>query len=195
MISIGVFDHGGWAIFVAAGSQGKLLDRRRVALVDAGLPRIPHHVEAQALPLDQAILLVEKVRASAEHHAAIALDEAAAAIRGKVHSIALRQCPALPPSIAERITNYRSRNVADWVMYRQALAKAAEARGWAIFWYDARRVFDSARGALGVPDLDPHFAALRRQWGPPWTQDHKIAMAAAITALGASGPLTCQGGR
>jgi hypothetical protein len=33
----------------------------------------------------------------------------------------------LPPTIAERIKDYRAQNVADWVMYRKALSAAAEA--------------------------------------------------------------------
>ena len=40
----------------------------------------------------------------------------------RILGIALRQCPALPPTIAERIKDYRAQNVADWVMYRKALA-------------------------------------------------------------------------
>ena len=46
---IGVFDHCGWAILVTVGRDGSLLDRRRVELVDRGLPKLPHHHEAQTL--------------------------------------------------------------------------------------------------------------------------------------------------
>lgn len=42
---IGVSDHGGWAVLVTVASDGKLPDRRRVELVDKGLPKIPHHSE------------------------------------------------------------------------------------------------------------------------------------------------------
>jgi hypothetical protein len=31
---VGVSDHGGWAVLVAADGDGRLLDRRRVELVD-----------------------------------------------------------------------------------------------------------------------------------------------------------------
>jgi hypothetical protein len=182
---IGVSDHGGWAVLVTADGNGALLDRRRVELVDEGLPKIPHHSEGQALPLDQAIELVGRVRASAERHAKLVLDAVAMALSGRILGIAVRQCPELPPTVAERITNYRARNVADWVMYRQELAAAAEARGWPVHWYDARQVQHMASKALGVDNLDAHFVALRRSIGPPWGQDHKIAMAAAIAAMNA----------
>ena len=67
-------------------------------------------------------------------------------------------------------------------MYRKALAAAAEARGWAVHWYDAKKVFDAASEALRIEDLDAHFLQLRRSIGSPWSKDHKVAMAAAIVA-------------
>ena len=63
-----------------------------------------------------------------------------------------------------------------------ALASAAEARGWAVQWYQRKNVLDAARDALHVADLDAHFINLRKSIGPPWTNDHKVAMAAAIVA-------------
>jgi hypothetical protein len=67
-------------------------------------------------------------------------------------------------------------------MYRRALAAAAEARGWDVQWFDAKKVFAAASEALGLDDLDAHFLRLRKSIGPPWSQDHKLAMAAAIVA-------------
>jgi hypothetical protein len=109
----------------------------------------------------------------------IALDAVATAVP-RVLGIALRKCPPLPPTIAERITDYHAQNNADWVMYRKALASAAEARGWPVHWFDAKSVFDAAREALRVDNFDAHFLQMRRAVGPPWNNDHKLAMAAAI---------------
>jgi len=178
---IGISDHGGWAVLVTVAGDGTLLDRRRVELVDDSLPGLPHHHEGQRLPPDEAVALVERVRVSAERHAAIALD-AVAMVVPDILGVALRDCPQLPPTIAERIKDYRARNVADWVMYRKALASAAEARGWPVHWYDAKKVLDAASRTLHVNDFDAHFRHLRRDVGPPWNQDHKLAMAAAIVA-------------
>lgn len=163
----GVADHAGWAVLVTVSGEGSLLDRRRVALVEEGLPVMPHHVEGQALPLHQAVALVERVRESAEKCAIAVLGELPPGVVG----IALRECPALPATVAERLTDYRSRNVADWVMYRQALAAAAVARGWAVQWYDAKKVLEGE-------DL----RGLRKLVGPPWDKDHRVAMAAAVAA-------------
>jgi len=182
---IGVSDHGGWAVLVTVARDGTLLDRRRVELVDAGLPRLPHHSEGQRLPLDEAVKLVERVRASAERHAVLALDAVTMAVP-RILGVALRNCPQLPPTIAERIKDYRAQNVADWVMYRKALASAAEARSWPVHWYDAKSVLGAARDALQVKNLDAHFLQVRRAVGPPWDKDHKLAMAAAIVTAPAA---------
>lgn len=183
---IGVWDHWGWAVLVTAAADGTLLDRRRVELIGEGLPKFPYHHEAQMLPLDEAEKLIERVRASAEHCAELALDAVAAAVSRPILGVAIRQCPLLPPSIAERIQDYRAQNVADSVLYRNALAAAAEARGWAVHWYLANRVLDAAAQALGGTALDAHFLQIRKSLGPPWGKDHRVAMAAAIVAAIAS---------
>jgi len=180
--TIGVSDHGGWAVLVTVGENGKLLDRRQVELVDEGLPKIPHHHEAQKLPIEEALELVDRVRISAERLAKLALDAVTSAVPEEIGGIALRECPAwLPPTVAERITNYRAQNVADWVMYRKALAAAAEERGWAVHWYDTKTVLDTAARALQIEDMDAYLAQLRKSIGAPWDKDHRIAMAAAIS--------------
>jgi hypothetical protein len=176
---IGVSDHGGWAVLVTAASDGTILDRRRVELVDEGLPKLPHHHDGQKLPLDEAVALVERVRVSAATHAGVALD-AVTMVVPRVLGVACRSCPPLPLTIAERLKDYRARNVADWVMYRQALASAAKTRGWPVHWYDAKKVLIAASQALRVDTLDPHFVHVRRAIGPPWNMDHKLAMAAAV---------------
>jgi hypothetical protein len=174
---IGVSDHGGWAVLVTVTRDGKLLDRRRVELVDDDLPAIPHHHEGQLLPPDEARALVERVRTSAERHAAVALDAVGMAVP-RILGVALRICPPLPPTIVERIKDHRARNVADWVMYRQALAAAASARGWLVYWYDAKHSLAAASDFLDV----------RKVVGPPWNQDHRLAMAGAIVAAKALSP-------
>jgi hypothetical protein len=131
--------------------------------------------------VDEAVALVERVRVSAERHAVLALDAVALAAP-RILGVALRICPQLPPTIAERIQDYRAQNNADWVMYRRAVALAAEARGWPVHWYDAKKVLGVASEALGVENLEAHFLQVRKAVGPPWAMDHKLAMAAAIVA-------------
>lgn len=183
---VGVADHNGWAVLVTAGPDGALIDRRRVELVGDGLPSMPYHHEAQGLPLEEALDLVERVRVSAEYHARLALDTLSNEVLWPVQGIAIRECPTLPATVAGRLANYRAQNVADTVMYRNALAGAARELGWTVHWYERKKVIDQACHALGVDDLEPHFLRIRKSVGPPWTQDHKTAMAAAIATAQAS---------
>ena len=166
---------------VKGGFPERSSTRRRVERVDEGLPKIPHHPEGQPLPLEQALALVERVRASAESHAALALD--AVALRfPRVSSVLPFAVPALPPTIAERIQDYRAQCVADRVLYRQALAGAAEPRSWEVHWYARRRYSLQRATPCAVEDLEAHFVRLREAIGPPWDKDHKLALAAAIVA-------------
>ena len=99
-----------------------------------------------------------------------------------IAAIAIRAHPALPPTIEERIRDNRAQSVADSVMYREALATAAEARGWSVQWYERDRVFEDASEALGGEDVDAILRAMGRSIGPPWQATHKIAAAAALAA-------------
>jgi len=74
----------------------------------------------QALPVEEAVALVERVEASAKRpFEARSGTPSRRTVHGRIVGVALRQCPELPPTIAERIADYQAQNVADWVMYRQ----------------------------------------------------------------------------
>jgi len=199
--TVGVAEHGSSAVLVTVAPGGKLLDRRRIELIDRGLPTHPHHHEgswavgrylntpgARALSLADAVALVERVRASAARGARASLEALAAAVPMPITSIAIRTCPKLPPTTEERIADNRAQTFADSVMYREALATSAEARGWSVHWYDRERVFHDAAAALGHEDVDAFLHAMGRSIGPPWQAKHKLAAAAALAATGRRAP-------
>lgn len=199
--SIGVGEHGNSADLVTISAGGELVDRRRIDLT-SGLPTHPYHHEgswsvgrylgawSRPISLPEAVSLVESVRSAAEQGAVLHLAALAESLPVPVASIALRLCPALPASIEQCIRDTRAATVADSVMYRQALARAAEGRGWRIFWYERNHVMRGAAMALGVRDIDPLLRAMGRLAGPPWQARHKLAAAAAIAALAPVGPQT-----
>ena len=137
---------------------------------------------ARVLSLTEAVALVERVRASAERGAREGLEALAAAVSVPITSIAIRVCPTLPATIEARIADNRAQTVADSVMYREAIAAAASARGWSVHWYDRERVFLDAAAALGRTDVDEFLYAMGRSIGPPWQAKHKLAAAAALAA-------------
>lgn len=175
---VGVWDHAGHAIFVTVTRDGAVVDRRRVVLLEPGLPAMPHHHEGQRLPIEEAVALVARVRASAEAQARLRLEELSRALpHVELTGVALRVDPPLPPTVAERIASYRAMCVADWVMYRRALGDAALARGWSEHRFDAKTVLEGKQ-------LDALFESARTALGPPWTKEHRLAMAGAIAAYG-----------
>jgi hypothetical protein len=195
--AVGVAEHGDAAVLVTVAPGGELLDRRRVVLTDPGLPSHPHHHEgswavgrylgtpgARPRSLAEAVALVERVRACAGRRARAGLEELAGAVPIPIASIAIRACPALPPTTEERIRDNRAQTYADSVMYREALAAAAGARGWRVCWYDRERVLGDAAAALGREDVAAFLLAMGRSIGPPWQERHKLAAAAAIAAGG-----------
>jgi hypothetical protein len=124
------------------------------------------------------------VRQAATRGARESLEALASTVPAPIASVAIRVCPPLPPTTEERIADTRAANVADSVMYREALAAAAQARGWAVHWYDRERVFRDAAAALGGADIAAFLHAMGKSIGPPWQARHKLAAAAAI-AVGA----------
>jgi hypothetical protein len=57
---------------------------------------------------------------------------------------------------------------------------------WPVHWYEAKSVSAAASRALRVENFDAHFLQMRKAVGPPWNNDHKLAMAAAIVAASAA---------
>jgi len=193
--TIGVVEHSNSAVLVTIADDGTVLDRRSIDLTDRGLPTHPHHHEgswavgrylntpgARRVSLADAVALVDRVRASAERGARESLGALAEALPVPIVSIAIRVCPSLPSTTEERIADNRAQTVADSVMYRQALASAAEARGWSVRWYDRDSVFHDAAAALGRKNVDAFLRAMGRSIGPPWQAKHKLAAAAALAA-------------
>jgi hypothetical protein len=178
---LGITHHFGWAVAVTASDDHRVVDRRRIELVEPGVPSAPIHSDGKALADDAAAALVARVRASAVRAASAELDRLASTLPEPIASMSLRSWPLdFPEDIAvQRRVPYEAR--ADSVMYLQVLAELADARGWALHLYAARDVERQAAAVLG----DRAGAVLhgpRTTLGPPWTKDHRIALAATIMA-------------
>jgi hypothetical protein len=186
-------------VLVTLTERGEGLDRREVTLTEPGTPTHPHHHEgswavgrylnapwARPVSLAEAIALVERVRAAAERGAGDVLERLARSLALDIVSIALRKCPPLPAGIEQCIRDNRAQSQADSVMYRQALATAAQARGWNVFWYARDEVGRMATRALGRSDLAQLLVTLGQSFGPPWQAKHKLAATAALAAVSAA---------
>jgi hypothetical protein len=189
---LGIAHHFGWAVAVTvtADDDHRVVDRRRIELIGPDLPPAPvHHVGGPhemhrgdgPIDDDELAALVAKVRASVATTTAASLDELAADLGEPIRSISLRAWPAaFPTDIAtQRRVPYESR--ADSVMYCQELAEAAHARGWTVHLYDAKTVEAKATRIL-AHRADEILHGPRKTMGPPWSKDHRTALAATVVA-------------
>jgi hypothetical protein len=179
---LGIAHHLGWAVAVTASRDHRVVDRRRIELIEPGLPAAPiHRREGKLLDDAATAALVATVRASAVRAASASLGQLAAALPEPLVSMSLRAWWLdFPTDIArQRRAPYESR--ADSIMYRQVLAELARARGWAVHLYDATDVEDQAVNVLGER-ADEVLRGPRATLGPPWTKDHRMALAATIMA-------------
>jgi hypothetical protein len=187
---LGIAHHLGWAVAVTASGDHRVEDRRRIELVDPGLPSAPVHHEGgphllhrQGEPLDDEALaaLVAEVRSSAVRTTSRELDALVMALPAPIVSMSLRSWPTdFSPDIArQRRVPYESR--ADSVMYRQVLAELALTRGWTVHLYDDKEIEQEAALALGARAHDVLHGP-RKALGPPWSKDHRMALAATVVA-------------
>jgi hypothetical protein len=185
---LGIAHHFGWAVAVTASADHKVVDRRRIELIEPGVPVAPIHHEGGPHLLhrseeyldDRALAgLVADVRASAIRAASVALNELATGLPEPIISMSVRAWPAdFPENIAVlRRVPYESR--ADSVMYCQVLAEVALEHGWAVHPYDAKHVEGEAIRLLGQR-ADEVLHGPRATLGPPWSKDHRMALAATI---------------
>ena len=177
---VGIADHFGWAIAVTA-SGVDVVDRRRIELVESDVTAAPIHYDSAKLTVAETKALVKRVRASVTRATTAAFDELQASVPAPIASISLRDLPADFPADIEtqRQSPWEAR--ADAVMYRQILADLAHDRGWAVHFYDAKRVEAQAAELLGG---DEALKRPRTKLGPPWAKDHRVALAATLLVSG-----------
>jgi hypothetical protein len=180
---LGIADHFGWAVAVTASADHDVVDRRRIELVEPGVTPAPIHYDSARLDVAATAELVARVRASVARATAAGFDDLAASLPEPIVSLSLRAWPPdFPDDIAvQRRTPYEAR--ADAVMYRQVIAEVASARGWDVYCYLAKDVIGQAVAVLGER-ADEVLHGPRVRLGPPWTKDHRTALAATVVACG-----------
>lgn len=189
----GVAEHNGWAVWVCVRVKDRVpevVDRRRVELIEPGLPKQPYEHDTLHLNPAEAERLVQEVRESAVHCAERALSRLQSSVGapGELVSIALREptLARLPRTVAEAHASRPVMVRADGMLYHDALCKAAASLGIGVATFARGAERRQAAEALGVTVelLDRFLSSLRATLGPPWQQDHQAAAARAIAALG-----------
>ena len=73
---VSVAEHAGWAHLVCVATVGDVpavIERRRVTLIDEGVPTQPYHHESIGMQEDEANALIARVRRSIAAHASLGI--------------------------------------------------------------------------------------------------------------------------
>jgi hypothetical protein len=189
---VGVADHNGWAMLVTVAAIDDLpavVDRRRVELIEKGLPSQPYHHETVGLGEAEAEQLVRKVKRSVAACAALAFDRLSADLSReyRISSVAIRQPPLdeFPATVADVHRSYYVFCRADAMLYHSAIISDADRRGWPVLLHRRGEELELAADALRLDasHLERFINDLKSTLGPPWSAEHRNAFAAAIAGL------------
>ena len=180
-VVVGVAVHNGWMELVRLGfgPDPRILGRRRVELRREGVPDNPFHHEGLVLPLSETERLVDLARQTIE-------DLATAALRPDPPDAIVLEAspyPELPGSVAEVLASYPLTCAADGMLYRETVARCAQALGIGVRRYPRRAdLLERAATARGSTrdELDALLGRFGREVGVPWRKEHRLAAAAAL---------------
>jgi hypothetical protein len=191
---VSVAEHAGWGHVVCVAAPGNVpavIERRRVTLIDAGLPTLPYHHDSIGMREDEANALIARVRGSIAACASRALHDIVTGLAPEyaVLALAIRKPPfsELPGTVAAVWQSYQLQCAADGMMYQLALCRAARDLGLHVHLCRRGEEITQAAARLDVrpDDMESFVSSTGRPAGPPWTEEHRRAYAAGIAALAA----------
>lgn len=194
--AVGCRAHTGWAalVVVAGGvAQPEVLLRGRAELGDpAG--RVKRNVYQSSRTLEPATAagLVEAAGRIAAEQAAAALEQVVRQARDE--GAVARSCAvvvgALPAGarLESILASHALAHAAEGRLYQDALLEGAASCGLEAVAVPKRSMWDEGQAALGLVEneLRQWIDRLRREVGPPWAEDQKLAALAAWIALARS---------
>jgi hypothetical protein len=189
---VSVADHTGWAHLVCVAAPGlvpEVIARRRVTLIDPGLPTMPYEHDSVGLNEVEADALIARVRRSVGDCTALALQRVVTELTPTYAAVALAIrnpiFPELPETVRAVRESYRLQCVADGMLYQLAISHAASQLGLEVQL--CRRGDETAQAAkslnVTLGEVEAFVTGHGRPAGPPWTQEHRRAFAAGIAAL------------
>ena len=185
----GISDHIGWAELVTLSVRDRapvILDRRRVELIEPGLPSAPYHHEGLELPLEEAEPIIRKSRASVVEHCRRVMD--ALKSTWGVDAIVIQKSPykELPESVSRVLASRPLTYAADGMLYREELVSQASAIGLVVHRFPRKSdQIAAASKALGLSasGLAAILAGFGKSVGAPWRKEHQQVAAAALCVI------------
>jgi hypothetical protein len=192
-VAFGLKAHSGWAALIVLGiDQGEMevVDRRRIELVNEEWEKQPYHA-AEELEAGEARKVVERGVKSAYKNAKKEISAAikrAESIGHQVVGCAVLMGAPMPDWSVEQILAVHFRmHKAEGVLFREALAQAANESNLKLFKVPEKELSDHASKTLGNSsgNLQKKLTALGKSVGAPWGRDQKDSAIAAMIALNA----------
>jgi len=190
--AVGFRAHSGWAALVAVAGPLRspiVIDRRRIELVEPGIPKQPYHA-AEKLGLKEAENLVRRCTDTARILARRALravvDEMREKGRHDVVACGLLLGSGRPlTTLAATLASHALIHTAEGELFRDALRDASQHCGLPVTGVKERELFTCAAAKLRVPanELLRRVTEMGTAIGPPWTEDQKHAALAGWLAL------------
>jgi hypothetical protein len=192
--AFGLKAHSGWAALVVLGTSGgglEVIERSRLELVEEKWAKQPYHA-AEGSRSAEAEKIVKRGVAAAKR---IALRELRAAVkRTRARGYEISGCgllvgsPMPSWSVAEILAVHFRMHQAEGVLFREVLAKAADACDLKLVAIPEKLLLEHAEVALATKAISllKAIAALGKSVGAPWGKDQKDAALAALIALAAT---------
>jgi hypothetical protein len=156
------------------GDRIDVLDRRRVTLVEDDASRFAYHSAAD-LPIVQARAFIRRVEKLVAKGSATAIKEIVGLTDVDVVAAAVVGEPRDLPELAAVLKVHAKLHACEGELFRRGLAEAAADAGLDVLRVGPKAVAE----VVGESEL----ARLKAVLGPPWTKDHREAVAAAVLAL------------
>ena len=191
--AVGFRLHTGWAVAVAVTSTLRVLDRRRLTLVEeTDHDAVFVYHAAAELSAAAAERLVAKARGIAQARAASEMSQLLSDLAANGHSVwavGLPRGPQRPlPSFRDILRSHPIIHAAEGQLFRSALSDACAKLGLPVVGVSSKELLPQAAQATGLrpAELKRRLDGLGRTLGPPWAKDQKEAALAALIAGGAS---------
>jgi hypothetical protein len=189
---LGVADHGGWAVCITvAANRGlpTIVDRRRIELIEPGVPSQPYHHDTVRMPVAAAERLVASVRDSVMRTTLGSVKQLRDDLQPPYTIVAMTiRTPPLdfvPVTVAHAHVSYAVMCRADGMMYHDALCQAAKRLKIPVERHDRGSEVARAANRLDVSteEVEEFLRRTGKELGSPWQQEHRLAAAAAIGVL------------
>src|SRR5439155_18321498 len=133
---VSVAEHAGWAHLICVAASGLVpvvIARRRVTLIDPGLPKMPYEHESVGMEEDEANALIARVRRSIAARTTLALQRVVTELSPSYAAVALvirkPPFPELPRTVLALRQSYRLQCAADGMLSELAVCRVGRQSG------------------------------------------------------------------